>query len=63
MLVALVVAVACGSQASPQPAPDPAVGPERYARALQDHLGQTADPVELASWGWEELDRLEQESV
>ncbi|HEX3213481.1 MAG TPA: DUF885 domain-containing protein [Actinomycetota bacterium] len=42
-------------------APDPAVGPERYARALQDHLGQTADPVELASWGWEELDRLEQE--
>jgi uncharacterized protein (DUF885 family) len=42
-------------------APDPAAGPERYARALQDHLGQTADPVELASWGWEELDRLEQE--
>jgi uncharacterized protein (DUF885 family) len=38
-----------------------AVGPERYARALQEHLGQTADPVELAAWGWEELDRLEGE--
>jgi uncharacterized protein (DUF885 family) len=45
----------------PRAAPDPAVGPERYARALQDHLGLTADPVELAAWGWEELDRLEHE--
>lgn len=45
----------------PRAAPDPAVGPERYERALQDHLGQAADPVELAAWGWEELDRLEQE--
>ena len=45
----------------PHAAPDPAVGPERYERALQDHLGQAADPVELAAWGWEELDRLEQE--
>jgi len=43
----------------PRAAPDPAVGPERYARALQEHLGLTADPVELAAWGWEELDRLE----
>jgi uncharacterized protein (DUF885 family) len=40
---------------------DAAVGPERYARALQEHLGQTADPAELAAWGWEELDRLERE--
>jgi uncharacterized protein (DUF885 family) len=45
----------------PHAAPDPAVGPERYERALQDHLGQAADPVELAAWGWEELDRLEHE--
>jgi uncharacterized protein (DUF885 family) len=45
----------------PRAAPDPAVGPERYARALQEHLGLTADPVELAAWGWEELDRLEGE--
>jgi uncharacterized protein (DUF885 family) len=45
----------------PRAAPDPAVGPERYARALQDHLGLTADPAELASWGWEELNRLERE--
>jgi uncharacterized protein (DUF885 family) len=45
----------------PQAAQDPSVGPERYARALEDHLGLTADPVELAAWGWEELDRLEQE--
>jgi len=40
---------------------DPAVGPERYARALQEHLGQTADPVALAAWGWEELGRLQRE--
>jgi uncharacterized protein (DUF885 family) len=45
----------------PRAAPDPAVGPERYERALQDHLGLAADPLELAAWGWEELDRLEQE--
>jgi uncharacterized protein (DUF885 family) len=45
----------------PRAAPDPAVGPERYARALQEHLGLTADPAELAAWGWEELDRLERE--
>ena len=45
----------------PHATQDAAVGPERYARALQEHLGQTADPVELAAWGWEELDRLEQE--
>jgi uncharacterized protein (DUF885 family) len=45
----------------PRAAQDPAVGPERYARGLQEHLGLTADPVELAAWGWEELDRLEQE--
>jgi uncharacterized protein (DUF885 family) len=45
----------------PRAAEDPAVGPERYERALQEHLGLTADPVELAAWGWEELDRLEQE--
>jgi uncharacterized protein (DUF885 family) len=37
------------------------VGPERYERALQEHLGLTADPVELAAWAWEELDRLEGE--
>src|SRR5215217_8351253 len=43
----------------PRAAPDPAVGPERYARALQEHLGLTADPAELAAWGWEELDRLD----
>ena len=42
-------------------ASDPAVGPERYARALQEHLGMTADPLELAAWGWEELERLEGE--
>ena len=45
----------------PHATQDAAVGPERYARAFQEHLGQTADPVELAAWGWEELDRLEQE--
>jgi uncharacterized protein (DUF885 family) len=45
----------------PHAAQDAAVGPERYARALQEHLGLTADPVELAAWGWEELGRLEQE--
>jgi len=45
----------------PRAAPEPAVGPERYERALQDHLGLVADPAELASWGWEELDRLERE--
>ena len=45
----------------PRAAQDPAVGPERYARGLQEHLGLTADPVELAAWGWEELDRLKQE--
>jgi uncharacterized protein (DUF885 family) len=45
----------------PRAAHDPAVGPERYARALQDHLGMAADPLELAAWGWEELDRLERE--
>lgn len=45
----------------PRAAPDPAVGPERYERALHEHLGLTADPVELAAWGWEELDRLERE--
>jgi uncharacterized protein (DUF885 family) len=45
----------------PRAAHDPAVGPERYARALQDHLGIGADPLELAAWGWEELDRLERE--
>ena len=45
----------------PRAAPDPAVGPERYERALQDHLGLTADPAGLAAWGWEELDRLERE--
>jgi uncharacterized protein (DUF885 family) len=45
----------------PRAAPDPAVGPERYERALQEHLGMTADPLELAAWGWEELDRLERE--
>jgi uncharacterized protein (DUF885 family) len=45
----------------PHATQDAAVGPERYARALQEHLGQTADPVELAAWGWEELDRLGQE--
>jgi uncharacterized protein DUF885 len=37
------------------------VGPERYARALQEHLGLTADPAELAAWAWDELDRLEHE--
>jgi uncharacterized protein (DUF885 family) len=45
----------------PRAAPDPAVGPERYERALQEHLGQAADPAELAAWGWEELDRLQGE--
>ena len=45
----------------PRAAPDPAVGPERYERALHEHLGLTADPVELAAWGWDELDRLERE--
>jgi uncharacterized protein (DUF885 family) len=45
----------------PRAAQDPAVGPERYALALQEHLGLTADPAELAAWSWEELDRLEQE--
>ena len=45
----------------PHATEDAAVGPERYARALQEHLGQTADPAELAAWGWEELDRLRQE--
>jgi uncharacterized protein (DUF885 family) len=45
----------------PHAAQDAAVGPERYARALQEHLGLTADPVELAAWGWKELGRLEQE--
>ena len=45
----------------PRAAPDPAVGPERYERALQDHLGQAADAAELAAWGWEELARLEHE--
>jgi uncharacterized protein (DUF885 family) len=45
----------------PHATQDAAVGPERYARALQEHLGQTADPVELAAWGWEELGRLKQE--
>jgi uncharacterized protein (DUF885 family) len=45
----------------PRAASDPAVGPERYERALQEHLGLVADPVELAAWGWEELDRLERE--
>jgi uncharacterized protein (DUF885 family) len=45
----------------PHAAQDAAVGPERYARALQEHLGLIADPVELAAWGWEELGRLEQE--
>jgi uncharacterized protein (DUF885 family) len=45
----------------PRAPPDPAVGPERYERAVQDHLGMAADPLELAAWGWEELDRLEQE--
>ncbi|HEV8166795.1 MAG TPA: DUF885 domain-containing protein, partial [Actinomycetota bacterium] len=45
----------------PHATQDAAVGPERYARALQEHLGQTADPVELAAWGWEELGRLERE--
>jgi uncharacterized protein (DUF885 family) len=45
----------------PRAAPDPAVGPERYERALHDHLGMAADPVELAAWGWEELGRLEDE--
>jgi len=45
----------------PHATEDAAVGPERYARALQEHLGQTADPVELAAWGWDELGRLEQE--
>ena len=45
----------------PRAASDPAVGPERYQRALQEHLGLVADPVELAAWGWEELDRLERE--
>jgi uncharacterized protein (DUF885 family) len=45
----------------PHAAQGAAVGPERYARALQEHLGLIADPVELAAWGWEELGRLEQE--
>ena len=45
----------------PHATQDPAVGPERYARALQEHLGQTADPVALAAWGWEELGRLQRE--
>src|SRR5829696_3511681 len=50
-----------GHEYLPRAAPDPAVGPERYERALQEHLGMAADPVELAAWGWEELDRLERE--
>jgi uncharacterized protein (DUF885 family) len=45
----------------PHASQDAAVGPERYTRALQEHLGLIADPVELAAWGWEELGRLEQE--
>jgi uncharacterized protein (DUF885 family) len=45
----------------PRAAPEPAVGPERYERALQEHLGMAADPAGLAAWGWEELDRLERE--
>jgi uncharacterized protein (DUF885 family) len=45
----------------PHTSQDAAVGPERYARTLAEHLGQTADPVELAAWGWEELGRLERE--
>jgi uncharacterized protein (DUF885 family) len=45
----------------PHAARDAAVGPERYARALQEHLGMAAEPVELAAWGWEELGRLGQE--
>jgi uncharacterized protein (DUF885 family) len=45
----------------PHAAQEAAVGPERYARALQEHLGMAADPVELAAWGWEELGRLGQE--
>ena len=45
----------------PHATEDAAVGPERYARTLREHLGQTADPAELAAWGWEELGRLERE--
>ena len=45
----------------PHTSQDAGVGPERYARTLAEHLGQTADPVELAAWGWEELGRLERE--
>jgi uncharacterized protein (DUF885 family) len=45
----------------PRAAHNPAVGPERYARALQEHLGLAANPLELAAWGWEELDRLGRE--
>jgi uncharacterized protein (DUF885 family) len=45
----------------PHAAREAAVGPERYARALQEQLGMAADPVELAAWGWEELGRLGQE--
>jgi uncharacterized protein (DUF885 family) len=45
----------------PHAAQEAAAGPERYARALQEHLGMAADPVELAAWGWDELGRLGQE--
>ncbi len=49
------------SDYAPRTTTKTAVGPERYARHLRDYLGESADPQELAAWGWEEVNRLDAE--
>ena len=42
----------------PHAVPRDAVGPARYALAVDKFLGMDLDPEEAYSWGWEEIDRL-----
>lgn len=38
-----------------------AVGPERYALASREFLGDTIDPIDTYQWGWHEFGRIEAE--
>ncbi|GAA0911473.1 DUF885 domain-containing protein [Nonomuraea longicatena] len=46
---------------APRAAERDAVGPERYAVAIRNSLGDDVDPREAYAWGWAELERVEAE--
>ncbi|MFI6482891.1 DUF885 domain-containing protein [Nonomuraea sp. NPDC050663] len=48
-------------QYAPRAAEADGVGPERYAVAMRDMLGEDVDPRDAYAWGWAELERIEGE--